>query len=333
MRRAWSGSRSGSAASSPSISGSTARWRPASRVLVDGDLERRGVELLQAADLRRRERLAGHVGERCAAPEPQCLAGRALREQPFEPSGIHILAGETQLVAAAVRGDHVLLAERLAQMGDVELDELERRGRRVVTPEAVDQPVRADRRSGLQRQHREHGALLGAAEADRAVITDGLDRPEEVDAHLTTHRDPRTPAASAPVRRPCAELGVLGTQHPAPDRQRARAQLGRSGLVSAAIGNRRQSIEDAHQVVMPRAENPLEGLHDLHQDDPRLAIASARLEDRRERAAIRRCLELAGAHPRTVPPAGRASVEPAASTELRPPSALMGAPSNNRSVP
>ena len=60
---------------------------------------------------------------------------------------------------------------------------------------------------------------------------------------------------------------------------------------------------------MLRAENPLEGRQDLDEDGPRLAIASARFEDRRERAAVRRCLELPSAHPRTVPRAGRDSVE------------------------
>ena len=160
---------------------------PAVEVLVDPDLERRRAQLLQAPYLRSGERLLGDVGERRPVPEAQRLARGALREQPLEASDVDPVAAQPQLVAAPVRGDRTVAAvrrHRLAQLRDVQLHHLGRRRRRLIAPQPVDQPLGRNGRAGLEREHREQGARLRAAEGDPAVVRADLHRSEQLNLHV-----------------------------------------------------------------------------------------------------------------------------------------------------
>jgi hypothetical protein len=162
---------------------------PCKRV-VDGELARSCPELLQAADLGRRERLVGEIVERRTAPQHECLAdrvaGRPLSRghQPLEAQRVDRVRGRAQLVAAAAGQDlrHVA-AEQLAQLRDVELHHLRCARRRLLAPQPLDQAIGRDRRVGPQRQHRQHRALLGGAQRDGPSVDAGLDQSEEPDFH------------------------------------------------------------------------------------------------------------------------------------------------------
>ena len=72
---------------------------------------------------------------------------------------------DAQLVAPPARDDLCASArELLAQLRHEHLHRLVRRRRRPFTPQPVDQPVRGDRRVGLQRQDREQRPWLGTPE-------------------------------------------------------------------------------------------------------------------------------------------------------------------------
>ena len=68
---------------------------PAGReVLVERQFQRGQAELLQAADLRRRERLVGDIGQRAATPQRQCLARQPAGDQPLEAARVQPVAPE-----------------------------------------------------------------------------------------------------------------------------------------------------------------------------------------------------------------------------------------------
>ena len=196
MRCACSRSRSGFSASSASISPTSSRWRPGGEVRVDRELRGGEPQLLEPADLRDGERLVGDVRERIAAEQRERLARRARRalgrgrarrlgDQPLEAAHVDQLAVDPQLVAAPARDDlrSALAGQRAAQPPDVVLHHLGRARRRLVAPQALDQPVRRHRSVGLEPEHRQHRALLRPADRDGLVVDAGLERPEDADVH------------------------------------------------------------------------------------------------------------------------------------------------------
>ncbi len=137
-------------------------------------------KLLQAGDLRLRERVVGEVGQRGAAPQREPLPeqlGRAVRhsvrkrraalgEQALEARGVHLVRVDVDHVSALLRDDQTVGAraaarlERLAQPRDVHLEALRGRGRRMLVPELVDQPVARDELVGVKEQDRQDRPLL-----------------------------------------------------------------------------------------------------------------------------------------------------------------------------
>ena len=162
---------------------------PAVEVLVDRDLQRGRAQLFQAPDLRSGKRLVGDVRQGGPAPQAQRLACGALGEQALEAPGVDLVAAELQLVAAPARRDRAVPAvrgHRLAQLRDVQLHHLGRRRRRLLAPQPVDQPLGRDRGAGVEREHREQGTRLRAAEDDRAIACADVDGSEEKDLHGRT---------------------------------------------------------------------------------------------------------------------------------------------------
>jgi hypothetical protein len=74
-------------------------------------------------------------------------------------------------------------AERLAEPGDVDLERLDRRGRRLLAPQCVDEGVPRDCLARTQQQRRQQRALLRAPQVDRAAVRAGLDRPQDPEFH------------------------------------------------------------------------------------------------------------------------------------------------------
>jgi hypothetical protein len=146
-------------------------------------------QLLQARDLRLRERLVGEIGQRRAAPEAEPdreLGGGnsrvALRErippfgeQPLETGDVDGLRIDRQQVAGRPRR-HNVRAEQLAELGHVHLDHVPgRRGRRLA-PEPVDDPVYRDDSPSVQGEEREEGTRVRTSEAEWLTPSTQLER-------------------------------------------------------------------------------------------------------------------------------------------------------------
>ena len=137
------------------------------------------MKLLQPADLALRPRLVGELGERRAAPEREGLAqplGRGRRLGParlgheaLEAVQIEAARLDAELVAPRPRDDHVV-AERLAELGDVRLQDLRRSGRRAAGPEILDQPVARHGLVRVQEQDRQERTWLRRVQRDNAPV-------------------------------------------------------------------------------------------------------------------------------------------------------------------
>ena len=69
--------------------------------------------------------------------------------------------------------------ERLPKPGDVHLQAVRRRRRRAVAPDLVDQALAGNDLISTEQQSCKNGALLAAAELDRAIADLGLERTED----------------------------------------------------------------------------------------------------------------------------------------------------------
>ena len=152
-------------------------------------------QVFQAQRLALREPLVREVRERRAAPQGERVLerlrrarrtarrelGAAVREVALEAVGVEGTGVELQLVAVLVRGDRRGGAERPAQAGDVDLHGLRGRGRRLLAPQLVDQPVGAERLVGVQQQHRQQRPLAGTTDRHDTVAAVHLERPEDAE--------------------------------------------------------------------------------------------------------------------------------------------------------
>ena len=178
---------------------------PAARqVAVHGQLDRPQAQLLQAADLAARERLVRDVGQRRAAPQHQRLARHPAGDQLLEAMSVQATVAQAQLVAAPAREDLPAvsaLRQRLAQLGDVELDHLVGSGRWLLAPQPFHEPVGRDGRALVQREQGEQGARLARADGHRLTADADLHGSEDADLHLSTSqatlRADRTPAPTS----------------------------------------------------------------------------------------------------------------------------------------
>jgi hypothetical protein len=136
------------------------------------------------------------VRQRGAAPHAERLAedagslvGRARRQQrsaTLEP-GLEAIEIERALVQrqpvpARSRLDDTV-AERLPQLGDVDLHRLDRPRRRPLRPQLVDQPGRRNDLVRAQQQQCEKRTSLGRAERDLAALLPYHHRTEDAELH------------------------------------------------------------------------------------------------------------------------------------------------------
>ena len=157
-------------------------------------LERRQPQLLQPLHSGSRERLVREVGERRPAPQAERLAeqrGRrgivaparplCLGRQALEAGEVELLVAQPQQVAGRPRLDRVRRAERAPQLRDLPLHLGHRRDRRAARIELVGEPLDRHDAVRVQQQDRERRALPRAAEPDRAVVADDLERAKEAE--------------------------------------------------------------------------------------------------------------------------------------------------------
>ena len=186
------------------------------QVGLDRQLSRLQPQILQPPDLGARERLVGYVGQRAAAPQRErrpcfavrCPVGMLGRgDQPLEPGRIDAIDHEPQLVAATAREDLPRApAQQPAQLRHIQLHHLGSRGRGVLAPQSLAEPIGRDGLVDLQRQHRQNRALLWRAEHYLPAVKARLDRPEKTDVHITRRQND-------PIRARAADQSAPLTAH------------------------------------------------------------------------------------------------------------------------
>ena len=167
---------------------------------LDAQLERAQALFLEPRDLGLGERLERQVGERRAAPQAGGLAqqGRrlvraarrqgaaALLDELREALGVQLARLHTQPVAGRRRGDYLVVAERLAQAGDVHLNGPDRARRCVLAPQRTRKALGTHRLIGMQKQNGENSARLIASQGDDAVIAEHLEGAKDPEFHSWT---------------------------------------------------------------------------------------------------------------------------------------------------
>jgi len=108
-----------------------------------------------------------------------------LGHETLEPVHVQAACLDAKLVAGRSRRDRVS-AERPPELGDVRLQDLRRRGRRLVGPEILDQTVARDRLVHVEQQDREERPRLRRAQRDRAAFGDSFERPEDAELHRSS---------------------------------------------------------------------------------------------------------------------------------------------------
>ena len=170
--------RSGLAASSASISPTSSWWRPVARSasIASSAAVRRSSSSRRSRrsrTARRRYRRADHRDSASAARAELPVPPRApaSADQPLK-DGVHLVAVDVQLVGAPVRDDR----DTAAQPRHVVLDHLGGAGRRILAPQAFDQPVHRAA-SQASRPSIARTARCLAPQGQRAVIEARLDIP------------------------------------------------------------------------------------------------------------------------------------------------------------
>ena len=176
------------------------RERIGKHLVVPAELQRRieprlqgnQPKLLEPLRLGAREVVVHHVGVGGAPPERQRAfevrareGGVPLRQcldsvvvKTLEPVGVEGPVVEVEHVPGRSRRERVSARQRLAKLGDVDLQQLScRRGWRLA-PDRVDERVRGTCLSTCERQGREQPPMHRRGQIDRSVLTGDLERPK-----------------------------------------------------------------------------------------------------------------------------------------------------------
>ena len=156
-----------------------------------------------------RERRAAPQAERLGQPLGRDLGLAATRgvDEVLEAVEVALAVRDPQQVAR--RLSHEPVAELTTEPGEVVLQRRERRGRRLVTPDPVDEALDREDAVRLEQEERQHRAPLDAAECEDALAVTNLERSEDSELHsasLVPRRrisEARAPSRSRPVRGTC----------------------------------------------------------------------------------------------------------------------------------
>ena len=169
---------------------------------IDPLLERTQALLLEACDLGGAGPQERCVGQDLAAPEPERFprevgspsmltfvgCGAGCRKEARRLEDVEQSAAELKSVASAAPSDgRPVRLEKRAKTGDVTLDRVSGRGRRVLTPDVVDQPLDRNDLVRMQEQHGKHGALLRSSKRDRDPVDADLQGPEDEELEPSGH--------------------------------------------------------------------------------------------------------------------------------------------------
>ena len=167
------------------------------QVLLDPVLEAREPGVLEARDVRVGEAPFPELRQRRTAPEGERVRKLPLLAQALEPGQVELVGLDPQQVAR-LTGHDPLLAEHLAEPGDVHMERLLRGLRRIVLPQAVRQPVGRDDGVGVEEQHRQQRALLRAPEIQEPALRCHFQRAEDPELHVQSVRGARAIPARLP---------------------------------------------------------------------------------------------------------------------------------------
>jgi hypothetical protein len=163
------------------------------QVGLDPLLQCSDAQLLEASAFDLGERLAGELRQRGTAPQFECLAQQPRRslgvrpprvaDQPLEAEQVDRLGIRAEQIAGRPRHER-LGREQLAQPRHVDLDDRDRRLRRLIPPQLVDQPLTRDNPVRVQEQQREQRALLRTSQRKQPIALVDLERSEDPELHL-----------------------------------------------------------------------------------------------------------------------------------------------------
>ena len=159
-------------------------------------LARAEAELAEPRQRRGRERRVREVCQRGAAGQCHGLAEQVARRPrvtarerlaaPLDESlaahKVDRVGLDVEHISRGARDDR--LSELAAQLRDVTVQRGRRRVRRLLAPDPGDQSVGGHDPAGFQREHRQHPAATGAADAQRPPPGQDLERPEHAQIQL-----------------------------------------------------------------------------------------------------------------------------------------------------
>lgn len=183
------------------------------KVLLDGELGGASATLGESPDLGGGERRIDEVGEWWTPPHGKRRSrsgwnrsGLGRGDQLFEPLEVDPVGREPQLVPVPMRQDLGFApGEKSAQMGYVELYELDGAVRWIVPPQTINQLCRGDGAVRFEREHRQDGPLLRRPQGDGSPVTDRLYGSQQADLHgpsnglACTIDAKREPTVSLPI--------------------------------------------------------------------------------------------------------------------------------------
>ena len=222
---------------------------------IDAVLERDHASLPQADGRTQRELAVGELGQGRTAPQGErglqrltCADGVACVEpsgafvrQDLEPPEVHLVGADVQPVAGRIGHEPrrcvlgvAVRFERTPQPRDVALERSERRCRRVVAPQRVDQRVGGDRPAASHCEHRDDEPRLRSPQVDDLSVDAQLERPEDRDlyrrragravlvqvAGSLSDASPKTAPAGSATTAPRPKLMPVGSMNTAPPRSR-----------------------------------------------------------------------------------------------------------------
>ena len=185
---------------------------PQPQLPLESPFDRFEPQLVEPVYLALREVGERELAERRPAPEREGFLERRdcpgrvvvqlappLGGEDLEPSCVDCVVGEPEEVSRRLRHEHSALPGRLedaAKVGDVALERLRGRRRRLLAPQRIDEPVRRDHLSASQSENGQQRPLASGRKLHRlAGVVANLERAEDSELHRTSRLASLAPLA------------------------------------------------------------------------------------------------------------------------------------------
>src|SRR5436190_1791850 len=162
-------------------------------IRLDPIFEADKANLSETGDLGLGEALERELAEGRPAPERERLGMPALYVQALEALEVELSLLDSQQIAGGLRLQTVL-SKLLAQLGDVHLERLAGRSRRILVPECIGQAVRGDDMVCVEQEDGQECSLFVRAELYRSPVRENLQRAEYPVVHSESDITVRRPA-------------------------------------------------------------------------------------------------------------------------------------------